>query len=124
MKTKTEISDRQKFIDVYNEFDKWLYSLGFRQPDFKERSTPMDFHYSFYNKYIDSLDSVECFKQYTLNLSIYFLRDRNEHKFMFVGSFFSHSEVMSIDKAKQEILKQVKELRDKLLKELNKISDI
>jgi hypothetical protein len=60
MKRKTKkdkkFEGRQKFLDVYSEFNEYIESLGFRLGHYwKENTTAHDFHYSFYDKYIDSL---------------------------------------------------------------------
>ncbi len=124
---KKEIKERQKFLDVYSEFDKWLTGIGFRTGHYwKESATPYDCHYSHYNEIIDSLYSVEHFILDALNLSIRFLRDRNVHKFIIVaggtiiGGF--HSEVISLEEMKTVIIKSITELKNKKLKELETIN--
>lgn len=120
----TEIAERKKFLAVYEEFNAWLRSIGFRQGNVDESSTPADYNYSFYDKHIDSLVGVECYIQETLNLSIRFLRDRNEHKFMFVGNMGSHSEVYTIEEATKIILEDAKRIRDIKLAELKILENI
>lgn len=117
--------ERQRFLDVYAEFNKWLNSLGFRHGHYwKESTTPLDFHWSHYDKDIDSLYSVECYVHDTLKLSIRFLRDRNEHKFMFVGEMGAASTTYSIGETKELILLEVRRLRDEQLSKLMALSGI
>jgi hypothetical protein len=123
LRRTVEILERQRFLDVYSEFNKWLYSLGFRQGRyFKETSTPLDYHWSHYDKDIDSLHSVECYIHDTLNLAIRFLRDRHEHKFMFVGEMGSSSITYTIDQTKELILNDVRKLRDEQLAKLSALA--
>lgn len=120
-----KILERQRFLDVYTNFDNWLSSLGFRTGHYwTESSTSMDCHYSHYDKHIDSLYSVEHYIHDTVNLSIRFLRDRYEHKFMFVGKIGDHSKVYSVDEIKEIIVTEVKFLRDKQLKQLSSIMNL
>lgn len=117
-----EILERQRFLDVYSEFNKWLYSLGFRQGHYwKESATLSDYHWSHYDKDIDSLHSVECYVHDVLKLEIRFLRDRHEHKFMFVGGMGSTSIIYTIDQMKELILNDVKELKNEQLSKLNSL---
>jgi hypothetical protein len=95
-----EILERQIFLDVYTEFDRWLLLLGFRSPNTKESMGHLNYHWGHYDKHIDSLYSVECYFHDTLKLSIHFLRDRHEHKFMFVGEMGSCSELQTLNKQK------------------------
>lgn len=124
MKKTNEILERKKFLDVYTEFNKWLHSLGFRCANSKERGTHLDFHWSHYDCQVDSLYSVECYFHDTLKLSIRFLRDRNEHKIMFVGEMGSYSETSNIDETKELILIQVRELRDEQLSKLSVLAKV
>lgn len=118
-----EILERQKFLDVYSEFTKWLYSLGFRQGHYwKESATPNDYHYSHYNKHIDALYSVEHYVHDVLGLSIRFLRDRYEHKFMFIGDIGLYSETYTIEETKELILNDVRRLRDEQLSKLGALA--
>lgn len=122
---KREILDRKMFLNVYSEFDNWLRSIGFRAGHYwKECATSLDFHYSHYDNDINSLYGVECYMNDTLKLAIRFLRDRNEHKFMFVGEMGASSEVYSIEKTKELILSQVRELRDEKLSKLKELENI
>lgn len=119
-----EVLERKQFLNVYFEFNNWLSSIGFRSAKYNEGCSYTQFHYSDYDKFIDSMHSVECYLHDTLDWSIYFLRDRNEHKFMFVGNLGAHSEVYSLEEMKELILIQLRELRDVKLSELNKLINI
>ena len=122
MSNQTVLQDleRKEFLDVYVEFDKWLMNLGFRTANLTEYSTYNNYHYSIYDTHIDSLYGVETFVHDTLKLTISFLRDRYEHKFMLVN-MNSYSNVMSIEETKNIILNEVLKLRDDLLNKLNSI---
>lgn len=120
---KSEISERQKFLDIYTEFNKWLSVLGFRVAHhWNESATAADIEYSHYRERIDSLHSVEHYIHDGLDFSIRFLRDRFEHKFMFVGNIGEYSDVFSIDQTKEVILNDFRRLRDEKMAQLNKIS--
>lgn len=114
-----EILERQKFLDVYTEFDRWLLSLGFRSANTKESMGHLNYHWGHYDEHINSLYSVECYLHDTLKLSIYFLRDRYVHKIMFIGEIGSYSETTTIDETKELILIQVRKLRDEQLSKLS-----
>lgn len=123
--TKKELKTRMEFIEKYSEFDKWVLSLGFRNPKGRETMDVSNYHYSFYNEYIDDMYSVENYLHDVLKLSITFLRDRNEHKFMVVGGIFGGvSETMSIDEFKNFILGQFRTIRDNKMKELEPLMSI
>lgn len=117
-----EILERQRFLDVYSEFNRWLLSLGFRSANYKESMGHLNYHYTHYDKHIDSLHSVECYLHDTLKLSIHFLRDRYEHKFMFVGVMGSVSETTNIEQTKELILIEVRKLRDEQLSKLGALA--
>lgn len=119
-----EVLERKQFLDVYAEFNTWLRSIGFRAGDIHESSTCLDFHWSHYNEDIDSLHSVECYLHDVVNLAIRFLRDRHEHKFMFVGIMGSSSEVYTLEETKELILNDVRRLRDEQLLKLNALLNI
>ena len=117
-----EFLKRQRFLDVYTEFDRWLLSVGLRTANTKESMSLLNCHYGHYNKYIDSLYSVENYLNDTLKLSIHFLRDRYEHKFMFVGEMGSFSETTNIEQTKELILIEVRKLRDEQLTKLSALA--
>jgi len=117
-----EILERQRFLDVYTEFDRWLLSLGFRSANTKESMGHLNYHWGHYDKHIDSLYSVECYLHDTLKLSIHFLRDRHEHKFMFVGEMGSSYETTNIEQTKGLILIEVRKLRDEQLTKLSALA--
>lgn len=122
LEQQVNILEREKFLKVYSEFNEWLSSLGFRAGHYwKESATSNDFHYSHYNEYIDALHSVEHYVHDVIKLSIRFLRDRHEHKFMFVGNIGSFSETYTIEQTKELILAEVKKLRDEKLAELKEL---
>ena len=110
-----QFKERLEFIEIYQDFDRWLLNLGFTV---EHSSTPQDYHYSSYNNLINSLYSVEHYINKRLGLSLRFLRDRNKHMFMVVGDFGSCSDIYSIDEFQQIILDTITILRDKKLKEL------
>lgn len=117
-----EIKERQKFLDIYNDFDKWLRSLGFRSGNYKESSNHLAYNYSHYNKKIDSLYGVEVYINEVLNLALYFNRDRYEHKFMFVGEMGMHSDTLSLVEMMDSISKDCRALKEQKLKELELIN--
>lgn len=118
MKTKDkEYEERKQFLQVYTDFNNWLYKLGF-ESDKSYKSTHLDFHYSWYDEKIESLCSVEHYINERLKMSLRFLRGRNEHKFMVVGELGSHSELLSIDEFKKDIQNEVIRIRDEKLAEL------
>lgn len=130
-KTKKELGaeiadlERKTFLNVYFDFDVWLNTLGFRSGAYyRESSTVLDYHWSHYEKSICSLNSVEHYVHDTLKLSIRFLRDRYEHKFMFVGQMGTTTNVLSITKTKELVLGQVRNLRDEQLAKLGALKNI
>jgi hypothetical protein len=120
-----EINERLRFLDVYSEFNTWLRFIGFRTGHYwNESSTHMDVHYSYYSDVIDSLHSVEHYVHDILKFSIRFLRDRNKHYFVVVGEGYSYSEPLTIDQFKEEILNNLKKIKDHKLSELNSLVNI
>ena len=117
-----EILERQKFIDVYAEFDRWLLLLGFRSANTKESMIHLNYNWGHYDKYINSLYSVENYLHDTLKLSIHFLRDRYENKIMFVGEMGFCSETTTIEQTKELILIEVRKLRDEQLSKLGALA--
>lgn len=125
LKEKIKILERDKFLSVYDEFNKWLKSLGFRQGHYwRESSTPMDYNFSHYDKYIDGLHGVEHYILDCLDFNIRFLRDRYEHRFMIVGVNGNHSKTFNIEKFKEFIKNKVIEMRDKKLSELETLKHL
>lgn len=112
-----EYEKRKQFLKVYADFNNWLIKLGFEN-DRSYKSTALDFHYSWYDEKLESLYGVEHYINERLKMSIYFLRDRNEHKFMVVGEFGASSELMSIDEFKELLKQEVIKFRDEKLAEL------
>ena len=121
LETIVGILERKQFLDVYSKFDEWLCSIGFRNGCF-EQGSYYDYHCSHYDKYIDSLYSVELYLHDTLKLSIRFMRDRNIHKMMFVGEMGSCSETYNISEMKELILIEVRKLRDEQLSKLSALA--
>ncbi len=117
-----EILERQRFLNVYTKFDRWLLSLGFRSANIKEGMRHLNYHWGHYDKHINSLYSVENYLHDTLKLSIHFLRDRYEHKIMFVGEMGSCSETTTIEQTKELILIEVRRLRDEQLSKLGALA--
>lgn len=115
-----ELTERLAFLKVYNEFDNWLNKLGFKIGNYT-KSYPEDNHYSHYNEKIDDLYSVERYDHPVLGYSIRFMRDRNKHQFMFIGSMGSSSKVMPMNEFKELIKQDVIEIRDAMLNDLNSI---
>ena len=107
-----------EFIDVYSQFDRWLVSIGFKS---KKTSSYGDYHYSEYDKYIDSMYGIEHYYHNILNISIRFIRDKNEHRFMLVSANCLHSKVMTLTDFKDDILLEVKNLKEEQLNKLNSI---
>lgn len=120
--TDKEREERQKFLDVYADFDRWLFSLGFRSGNYKESSNHLAYNYSHYEKNINSLYGVEVYINEVLNLALYFNRDRYEHKFMFVGEMGMHSEILSLVEMMDSISKNCRKLKEEKLKELELIN--
>jgi hypothetical protein len=117
-----EILERQNFLDIYSEFDRWLLSLGFRSANTQESMGHLNYHWGHYDKHITSLYSVENYLHETLKLSIHFLRDRYEHKIMFIGEMGSYSETTTIEQTKELILIEVRKLRDEQLSKLSALA--
>lgn len=120
--SEEERKERQKFLDVYNDFDKWLYSLGFRSGNWKESSNHLAYNYSHYEQKINALYGVEVYINEVLNLALYFNRDRYEHKFMFVGEMGMHSETLSLVEMMDSIAKDCRRLKEQKLKDLELIN--
>lgn len=120
--SENEIKERQKFLDIYNDFDKWLRSLGFRVGDYKESSSHLAYNYSHYEQKINSLYGVEVYINEALNLALYFNRDRYEHKFTFLGVMGMQSDTLSLVEMMDSISKDCRALKEQKLKELELIN--
>lgn len=121
--TEEEFKNRGEFLEVYNDFDKWLLCLGFRPAGVSEQCHPMDVYYSYYNEYIDGMYAVEQYILDALKLQLRIIRDKNEHKFIFVGNFFGvFSKLYSLDETKNIILSTVKMLKERKFAELKNIN--
>jgi hypothetical protein len=112
-----DITDREKFIEVYQEFISWLYSIGFKAGS---GGSVKDYNYSFYEDKIDSLCAVEHFFIKEIDVSLRFLRDRNEHKILFVDGLGNMSDIYDIKQAKFIILTHCKEAKNDKMNDLNK----
>lgn len=122
MLTLTEIEDRMNFIQVYNNFNKYIQDeLGFKPVN---TSTTSDYHYSHYDTIIDSLQSVECYSNDILQLTIRFLRDKNEHKFMIVGNSGFHSNIFTLNEFKEFLKHEVIKARDSKIADLEKFNHL
>jgi len=120
MKNKKDLK-REIFLEKYSEFNNWLSSIGFKTGSYG-KSTVEDYHYSHYNNYIDDLYSVEHYHNDVLDISIRFMRDRNEHKFMLVGGIFgSYSETYNIKEFKKLISENLKTIKKEKIDKLNSL---
>lgn len=124
MRYKKQIEQRENFIEIYNQFNVWLTNLGFRTGHYwNDASTQYDYHYTHYNDLVDAMYSVECYVHDELNFKIRFLRDRNEHKFIFItGECGSTTPVLSLDESKQLILSILIEGKMELIRKLEKLN--
>lgn len=118
MKKDTEKDDRKKFLMDYTQLDNRLHELGFKCV---KTNTADDYHYSHYKQIIDDLYGVEHFVNETLNLSIRFLRDRNKHKIMIVGTVMQAGNVYTLKEADLFLTNWVKDQKNKLIEKLNLI---
>lgn len=120
---KNEIDDMTEFLAVYTTFDKWLGFLGFKHVN---SSSIADYHFSVYDKYVDSLYGIEHYAHDILGLSIRFIRDRNEHKFLFLDSQdeLPPYKTISIEDMRTQVLDLVRKTRDEKLAALNTLQDI
>jgi DNA relaxase NicK len=110
---------RNRFIEKYQKFDKWLYSIGFRSATFKENSTYLDYNY---HTDIDTMYAVECYIHDTLKLSIRFIRENKRHIFYVTGGApYERSVGIKLVDFQKDIFRQVTELKRKKIQELNKI---
>lgn len=104
-----------EFIEQYNAFNKWLLSIGFKSIP---SNTQLDYHYSYYNKHIDSLSSVEHYRHTILETSIRFLRDRNEPIFYVIAE----DETYSIQEFKEYIFNLLTNIKNEKIEKLNSIN--
>lgn len=127
-KAKKEYETRMVFLNTYTEFNQWLAKLGFVKAAYDVSSTYADYHWSHYDTLIDSLYGVEHYQHHNLKIGLRFLRDKNEHKFIFVGGQNNlngqHSAVKTLDEAKQAIFDMVIANRDKILLDLKPLMDL
>lgn len=116
--TKNEMKSRMDFLSKYEEFDKWLLSIGYVSGKI---GSIQAYHYSVYDNHIDSLYSVEYYVNDILRTEISFIRDRTEHKFIIVGEMGSFSEPISIDEMKTFITAVTLKEKNNLLHKLESI---
>lgn len=109
------ISERQRFLDVYDNFNEWLRYLQFKQGD---GGTELDCNYWHE---IDTIYGVEHYMNNALNISLRFMRERNKHIFYIICGPFIRSYPLTIDEMKIEVMKDVRSIKDEKLKELSKI---
>lgn len=116
-KQKKEYDERKIFVDKYSRFTIWLYDLGFRSAYFGERGRPLDYFYEIYHDYIDHLTGIEYFIFDDLGIHLRFIRDRDEHKVMFI-QYSMDFKCVPLEDAKEFILNKVKMRKDELLQKL------
>lgn len=119
-KARQEYEERLAFLNTYDEFDQWLRRVGYKRA---QSSTTSDFQWSHYDKLVDSMYSVEYYRHPVLKMDMRFLRDKNEHKLVFVGGgmFGEHSKVVTLEDAKASILAAIVSTRDKAMQELQSL---
>lgn len=114
--------ERENFLEVYSDITKWLTDKGFRLGHYwNESSTPMDYHYSHYEEHINALFGVEHYVHDILGFDIRFMRDWNEHKFMFIGELGKYSDTYKPEKFKEKIIFLLKDMKNQKIRELSKI---
>lgn len=119
--SKSKIQKRQEFLDVYNEFDKWLEKMGFRSGHhWRESTSHLD--YNYWSREIDSLHGVEHYLNDILQLSIRFLRERNNHGFYLTAEMAQRSGLIPIEEFKELILTQCLEIKTNKLRELQNLN--
>lgn len=100
------IKERQEFLKVYTEFDKWLNHHDFIQVNTTDKSSPIDYHYKHYDDHIDSMYGVERFCQVSIKLELAFIRDKNKHSIMFIGTNGRFGTVRDLKIAKDFIFEE------------------
>ena len=113
-----QFKKREEFLKVYSEFDAWLIEIGFETATLEERMSPLNYHYSGYDKDIDPLYSVENYRHHVLQLDLRFMRDRNKHLVAFIGGFGLCSDAVSLKWAKSLISDKVLTLTNGKLNDL------
>lgn len=116
-----EIEERQKFLDIYHNFNEFLYSLGFRVASIKESMRPED-NCIFETNQFKSSHGVERYIHDILNLSVRFCRNHYKHEFVIVGNWNHFSEIIDIEIFKNHIKDWVIQTHSKKLNELNSIN--
>lgn len=116
------------FLNTYAQFDQWLIKLGFVKAAYDVSAGYADYHWSHYSELVEPLYGVEHYQHHALKIGTRFLRDKNEHKFLFVGSrnaiFGEHSLVTELQPAKESILNMVITHRDKILLDMEALMNL
>lgn len=115
---KAQFKEREAFLLVYSEFDKFLSYIGFRNTHYMESATVVD--NDFWPE-LETLYSVEHYKHDALDISIRFLRERHNHVFYLVVGYMQRSVALSLDEMKTEITRLVHDLKTEKLQQLNAI---
>lgn len=123
IKMQQSIEDRLEFINIYDEFSRWLEEIGF---SFISSNTSADIVYKSYETKLGdtTMFGVECITIQELDLTIRFVRAHDVHKILIVDIYEVsvdlpiNSITMNIDEAKEFILFLIKMSRDKKLKDL------
>lgn len=120
-----KFKERTEFLDLYNDFNSWLYKIGFKQLN---TNSPADYNYNLYLNYVDSLHAVEHYYNEIFNINIRFLRDRYEHKFFIVHLTYNDlknkSNLMNLNELKDLILNELKISKSELDKKNNLMNQI
>lgn len=119
LENKINILERQRFLDAYNEFDRWLNHMGYRPAKFFGEDTITDNNIMV--NQIDCLYGIEHYILDALNMSLYFIRERNDCVFYFVWGFNYHSKSHSLEEFKAQILKDTIANKYRALAEIEKI---
>ena len=122
---KSDIEERQKFLTIYTEFNRWLESIGFRQGHYwNESSTNLDVNYWTDEKdklYVDCLHGVEHYVNDTLELNIRILRDRNTHTIYEIAGAMQRTIGIPLEEYKQGLLTYCTGIKNEKLKKLEKL---
>ncbi len=116
---KIEVLERQQFIDVYENFNKWLRQMGYRPAKIIGESSLTDNNTLIHS--VDTLWSVEHYVLDALRMHLYFVRERNKHVYYFVHGLFEHSYPHTEEEFKAQILKDTKAKKEAMLNQLNNV---
>lgn len=118
----SKTSKLKEFQDKYNQFDDWLKTVGFKYGNNWKENNKVS---TVIKTKINSLYGVEHYVHEVLNTSIKFIRDKNEHKVVFINKTDENiSPVMNLDDAKKCILNNLIIKRNKKLKQLQNLKFI